>query len=217
VERATGKAVSKSAASRMRAEKSREQLELLRSRPLNDVDWLGVLIDGVWLTREICVVVAVGIDKAGSKRVLDFEQGTSENISVVTALIERLAVRGVEAKERRLLVGRDGNQAIETAIGRVWPEAVQQECLVHAHSNLRDKLRRCDRADLDIHFKRLREAQGRQGGDFVSERNWHEATGITFGYLRFTDTRSNKIFVTLKCLYGFTAVKTDGLKRIVKP
>ena len=42
-------------------------------------------------------------------------------------------------------------------------------------------------------------------------------TGMTFGYLRFTDTRSNKIFVTLECLYGFAAAKTDGLKRIVKP
>ena len=42
-------------------------------------------------------------------------------------------------------------------------------------------------------------------------------TGMTFGYLRFTDTRSNKIFITLECLYGFAAAKTDGLKRIVKP
>ncbi len=30
-------------------------------------------------------------------------------------------------------------------------------------------------------------------------------------------TRSNKIFVTLECLYGFAAAKTDELKRIVKP
>ena len=42
-------------------------------------------------------------------------------------------------------------------------------------------------------------------------------TGMTFGYLRFTDSRSNKIFVTLECLYGFVAAKADGLKRIVKP
>lgn len=42
-------------------------------------------------------------------------------------------------------------------------------------------------------------------------------TGITFGYLRFTDTRANKVFVTLECLYGFVAAKTDALKRIVKP
>ena len=50
---------------------------------------------------------------------------------------------------------------------------------MHAQSNLRDKLRRCDRADLDLHFKVLREAQESQAGeeafnallDFVSERN----------------------------------------------
>ena len=180
VERATGRAVSKSAASRMWAEKSREQLELVRNRPLDDADWLAVLIDGVWLTREICVVVAVGIDLNGQKRVLDFEQGPSENATVVKSLIDRLVERGVTSgAARRLLVLRDGSQAIATAAARVWPSAVQQECLVHAHSNLRDKLRRRDRADLDIYFKALREAQGRAAGeeafdelvDFVSERN----------------------------------------------
>ena len=179
VERVTGKAVSRSTASRMWAEKSREQLAMLRSRPLSQADWLAVLIDGVWLTREICVIVAVGIDATGRKQVLDFELGPSESVSAVTALIERLAARGVEAKGRRLLVGRDGSQAIETAVRRMWPEAVQQECLVHAQSNLRDKLRHRDRADLDNHFRRLRDAQGRLAGeeafdellDFVSGRN----------------------------------------------
>jgi putative transposase len=180
VERATGKALSKSAASRMWAEKSREQLDLLRSRPLADTDWLCVLVDGVWLTREICVVVAVGIDTEGNKQVLDFEQGPSENVSVVQALVERLASRGVEAQaSRRLLVLRDGSQAIATAVRRQWPDAVVQECLVHAHSNVRDKVRRRDRADLDLRFKSLREAQGNKAGeeafeellDFVSESN----------------------------------------------
>ena len=37
------------------------------------------------------------------------------------------------------------------------------------------------------------------------------------GYLRFTDTRANKVFVTIECLYGFTAAKMDALKRLVKP
>ena len=41
--------------------------------------------------------------------------------------------------------------------------------------------------------------------------------GMTFGYLRFTDTRANKVFVTIECLYGFSAAKGDALKRIVKP
>ena len=42
-------------------------------------------------------------------------------------------------------------------------------------------------------------------------------TGVTFGYLRFTDTRANKVFVTIECLYGFAVGKSDALKRIVKP
>lgn len=42
-------------------------------------------------------------------------------------------------------------------------------------------------------------------------------TGLTFGYLRFTDTRANKVFVTVECLYGFKAAIPDAIKRIVKP
>ena len=42
-------------------------------------------------------------------------------------------------------------------------------------------------------------------------------TGITFGYLRYTEIQSNRIFVTVECLYGFKAAMADGIKRIVKP
>ncbi len=72
-ERVTGKTVGRSTVSRMRVEKNREQLELLRGRQLNDADCICMLVDGVWLTKEICVVVAVTIDTEGNKRVLDLE------------------------------------------------------------------------------------------------------------------------------------------------
>lgn len=39
-------------------------------------------------------------------------------------------------------------------------------------------------------------------------------TGLTFGYL---ETQSNRIFVTVECLYGYKSAITDGIKRIVKP
>ena len=179
-ERALGKAVGRSSISRMWVEKSREQLDLVRSRPLDDADWLCLLIDGVWLTKEICVVVAVGIDTEGNKRVLDFEQGVSESATTVGSLLQRLVAKGVSEKAgRKLLVLRDGSAAIASGVRKLWPGAVQQECLVHAHSNLRDKLRRRDRADLDRHFKTFRQAQGREAGEeafaelseFVAERN----------------------------------------------
>ena len=42
-------------------------------------------------------------------------------------------------------------------------------------------------------------------------------TGLTFGYLRYTETQSNRVFVTVECLYGFKTALPDGIKRIVKP
>ena len=42
-------------------------------------------------------------------------------------------------------------------------------------------------------------------------------TGLTFGYLRYTEIQSNRIFVTVECLYGFKVALPGGIKRIVKP
>ena len=186
-QRASKGAVSKSEASRMWVEKSREQLSHLRERRLDDADWLCLLLDGVWLTRELCVLVGVGIDTEGHKRVLDFEVGSSESSSVVSALLDRLEKRKFAPRAgRRLLVLRDGSAAIEKAVSRRWPDSVRQECLVHAQSNLREKLRQRDRADADRLFKSLREAQGKEAGEeafddlleFVSERNAAAAVAL---------------------------------------
>ena len=101
------------------------------------------------------------------------------------ALIDRLTKRGLEEKEdRRLLVIRDGSTAIQSAVRSHWPEAIQQECLIRQERNVVKKLRKRDKAETLSHFKRLREAQGREAGeeafdellDFVSERN--AAAGI---------------------------------------
>jgi hypothetical protein len=42
-------------------------------------------------------------------------------------------------------------------------------------------------------------------------------TGLTFGYLRYSEVQSNRVFVIVECLYGFKVALADGLKRIVKP
>ena len=42
-------------------------------------------------------------------------------------------------------------------------------------------------------------------------------TGLTFGYLRFTEIQSNRIFITLECLYGFAPAIPAGIQRIVSP
>jgi transposase-like protein len=180
LERATGKAVSKSTISRMWEEKSREQLDLLRARPLSESTWLAIMIDGVFVGGENCLVIALGIDSQGRKQVLDFEPGTSESAETVTRLLERLRKRGVTSPEdRRLLVTRDGSEAIKSAVKQYWPQAVQQNCLVHLERNIADRLRRRDRAESQRLFRCLRQAEGKEAGEeafedlreFLADRN----------------------------------------------
>lgn len=113
VGRASNGTIGKSSVSRMWEEKSREQLVLLRERPLDQSEWLAVMIDGVFIGSKGCVVIALGIDGSGRKQVLDFEPGDSESQETVSRLIGRLQKRGVRAAEGSgLLVVRDGSKAI---------------------------------------------------------------------------------------------------------
>lgn len=160
--------------------KSREQLAHFRERDLSGFDFLALMIDGVRLAEGVWVIVALGISAEGEKRMLDFEQGSSESKAAVSDLIARLRRRGVdEPTGRRFLVVRDGSAAIASAVSLHWPLAVQQECLVHMQRHTRDKLRQRDKADFDRCCARLRAAQGREAGEeafeemteFLRERN----------------------------------------------
>jgi len=172
--------IGKSSVSRMWEDKSREQLALLRERPLDQNEWLAVMIDGVFIGSKGCVVIALGIDGSGRKQVLDFEPGDSESQETVGRLIGRLEKRGVRAaRDSGLLVVRDGSKAIASAVSRCWPEAHQQACLVHVERNIADRLRRRDRSESQRLFKCLRQAEGREAGEeafedlreYLAERN----------------------------------------------
>lgn len=105
LERARGSDISKSSISRMWTEKSREQLKVLRERPIHESNWVALMLDGVFLGGENCVVVALGIDENGRKQILDFESGTSESQETVSRLLGRLQKRGLTVSaDKRLLV-----------------------------------------------------------------------------------------------------------------
>lgn len=206
----------KSAASRMWVEKSREQLELLRTRAVGATDYIALIIDGIRLADGVWVIVALGIDMEGNKTMLDFEEGSSESATAVGGLITRLKERGVGTHEaRRLLIVRDGSSAIKKAVDKHWPAAVQQECLVHMQRHTRDKLRHRDRADFDNHCKKLRQAQGREAGeeafedlvDFLSERNAAAALALAkrrdclLGFHRLgASSTLNVTFLSTNCI-----------------
>jgi len=106
--------------------RSKELLDEFRGRDLSELDVVALMVDGIFPGKESCVVVALAIDIHGHKHLLDFEEGSSESTEVVKGLFARLHARGLKAgTARRLLLVRDGSEAIAKAVRHFWPDAVQ--------------------------------------------------------------------------------------------
>ena len=152
---------SRSNISRLWAREGAKLLEEFRTRNIQRDDWLVLMLDGVRLTKEFWVVVALGVAEDGTKHMLDFEIGASESTEVVTALCERLRDRGFAPKrDCRLLCVLDGAKALRNAAKKVWGNPVLQRCLVHKERNLRRYLSKRHWGELGRLMKRLREVQG---------------------------------------------------------
>jgi hypothetical protein len=161
--------------------RSNELLTAFRARDLKGIDVLALYVDGIFLGPERCVVVAMAIDTKGFKHLLDFEEGSSESAEVVNGLFARIAARGlVMGRERRILVLRDGSAAIAKAVGEFWPDAVQQECLVHVERVVCAKLSHKHKKGFVEQMNLLRGVQGAEAGEeafdgvlkYVKERNF---------------------------------------------
>ena len=161
--------------------RSNELLTAFRTRDLTGIDVLAMYIDGIFLGNERCVVVAMAIDVNGFKHLLDFEEGSSESAEVVNGLLGRTAARGLEVgRERRVLVLRDGSAAIAKAVSHFWPDAVQQECLVHVERVVCAKLSHKHKGGFVEQMNLLRAVQGAEAGEeafegvlkYVKERNF---------------------------------------------
>ena len=157
--RLNGGAMSASEVSRRWALHSAQRLEELRSRDMTAETYFGLMIDGVFLTRELVVIVALGITQDGRKRMLDFSVGSTESYEVVHDLLARLTGRGFKA-EGRLLAVLDGAKALHKGVKEFWPDAVIQDCVVHKERNLHGYLRKGDHGECSRLIKRMRLAQG---------------------------------------------------------
>ena len=146
--------------------RSNELLNAFRARDLSGIDVLAVYVDGVFLGKERCVVVAMAIDVNGFKHLLDFEEGSSESSEVVEALLGKITARGlVVGRDRRVLVLRDGSAAIAKAVSKFWPDAIQQECLVHVERAVCAKLSHKHKKGFVEKMNTLRGVQGEEAGE----------------------------------------------------
>lgn len=134
-----GRATSAAAVSRRFQAGTRRMLQELFSRDLSCLDLLAVFLDGVCVA-EHCVVVALGVDSTGEKHALGLWEGTTENKTVCTALLQNLVERGLDPDVPRLYV-IDGGKALRAALGACFGKrALVQRCRVHKKRNVLDHL-----------------------------------------------------------------------------
>jgi transposase-like protein len=131
--------VSKSAVSRANVEAGEKLLEELAERRFDDLDLLIIYLDGIRLGSHH-ILGAVGVDPTGQKHVLGLRQGSSENTTVVTELLNDLVRRGLAPARRRLFV-IDGSKALRAAIDAVFgANNPVQRCRAHKLRNVVDHL-----------------------------------------------------------------------------
>jgi len=131
--------VSKSAVSRANIEAGQKLLEELAERRLDDLDLLIIYLDGIRLGKHH-ILGAVGVDPTGQKHVLGLREGSSENTTVVTELLNDLVRRGLAPDRRRLFV-IDGSKALRAAIDAVFgANNPVQRCRAHKLRNVVDHL-----------------------------------------------------------------------------
>jgi transposase-like protein len=132
------RSTSKSSVSRTFVERTRRSLGELMSRRLEDVRLAVMMLDGLELQGRTNVV-ALGITTEGVKIPLGLWEGSTENATVVTALLSDLVERGLDPEQGILFV-IDGAKALRKAIRNVFGQAPVQRCVRHKERNVIDHL-----------------------------------------------------------------------------
>jgi len=129
-----GLGLKKSAVSKAFVKGSKEILDDINGRSLEEHGWLAVMIDGIEFSSRL-VIVALGITTKGKKIVLGLREGDTEDSEVVKDLIQNLIDRGLN-RDNPFLFVLDGSKALRKAIRQVFGNHCPvQRCVRHKERN----------------------------------------------------------------------------------
>jgi putative transposase len=149
----TAKSTSKSAVSRRFVKQTETALAELMARDLSETDIKVLMLDGEHMA-ERCVVVALAITADGTKLPVGLWDGSTENKTVVTALLADLVARGLRYEDG-LLVVLDGAKALAAGVREVFGDkALVQRCTLHKRRNVADHLPEKEKAWVDAKLVR---------------------------------------------------------------
>lgn len=147
-------ATSRSAVSRRFIAATKTALAELLARDLTGLDIKVLMVDGEHLADHLAVV-ALAITADGTKVPVGLWEGSTENATVVKALLADLVARGLDAGDG-LLVVIDGAKALSSAVKAVFgARAAIQRCTVHKRRNVGDHLPEAERGWVDTKLGRI--------------------------------------------------------------
>lgn len=134
-----GLGLKKSAVSAAFKRAAQKDLNALNGRSLADWMFAAIYIDGTSFADHTCIV-AMGLEKDGTKRILGVVEGATENAELVQDLLANLQERGLRTTIRALFV-IDGSKALRKAIRDVFGNrALVQRCQLHKRKNIESYL-----------------------------------------------------------------------------
>lgn len=166
--------VSKSAVSRANIEAGTKLLAELAERRFDELDILVVYIDGICLGSHH-ILGAIGVDSTGNKHVLGLRQGSSENTTTVSELLNDLVSKGVGAGRKRLFV-IDGAKALRNGIDRVYGrDNPVQRCRNHKVRNVCDHLPKDQHANAKATLRAAWKLDATEGKRQIEQlASWYE-------------------------------------------
>lgn len=120
-------------------EKAYENIEKWRNKPIEG-EYSYVYLDGIVLkrcwaeeVRNVSVLVAIGVDQEGYRRVLGIAEGAKEDKAGWSGFLRHLKERGLTGVS---LFISDACMGLIESLGDFYPEAKWQRCIVHAYRNV---------------------------------------------------------------------------------
>jgi transposase-like protein len=129
---------SRSSVSRRFVAATERALDDMMHADLTGLDVVAIMIDGVHFADHLCVV-ALGIGIDGTKHPLGVVEGSTENATVVRALLVNLRDRGLDTN-RAVLVVIDGAKALTAAVREIFDRVAVQRCQLHKIRNVENHL-----------------------------------------------------------------------------
>lgn len=127
--------LSQSSISRRFIEESGKRLEEFEKRDLGQYDFVALIIDGKYLSRDN-IVIALGITITGVKIPLGFIQTSTENSEAVKGLLKNLIERNFHFEEGLLTI-IDGSKGIRKAVEETFGKlTIIQRCQWHKRENV---------------------------------------------------------------------------------